>query len=61
MGKIIVGQEDLGCFEVMGLKEALIGSDEPHLADGGRGLKFMQGTGAARPAEAAHAFCDGAG
>ena len=61
VGHVLVGQQHLGGFQVVGGEHALVGFAQAHLADGGGGLLFVHGRRFGAPAQALDAFGDGTG
>ena len=58
--EVFVGEEDLRGVDAVRAEGGFVGLGESHLADGCCCLQFVEGGGAARPAEAFDAFGDGA-
>ena len=55
-----MGEEHLRGAQVMAPEAALVALHEPHLAYGSGGLQLVHGLRPPRPAQAQHAFGDGA-
>ncbi len=60
VGQVFVGQQDLRGAQAEFGERGLVGLAQPHLAHGGGGLQLMHHRRALAPAQARHAFRDGA-
>jgi len=58
VGEVGVGEQYLRRAQAMLAEAGLVDLHEPHLSDGGGGLKLVHGGRAARPSETLHALGD---